>query len=256
MTHPPHFSVVVAAAAAVLLAASACAGGNARDEVYSFDVMNPSPTVATPTPTPTPEPSPTPSPTVEPTPTPAPALQAASGGGTSNEASTGPAYAPAAPRRSSAAVTGFRIPSQGVSAPIENIGILGDGTLDSPHNPHAVGWYFIYDSPGEPGNAVFAAHVDYYPNIIGPFNQVAALGGGAEILVSMSDGAEYRYQVVRNTRYSVYDIPMGYVIWPGDRPGDAQWITMITCGGEFRATTSYGAGEYLQRDVVVARRVQ
>ncbi len=26
--------------------------------------------------------------------------------------------------------------------------------------------------------------------------------------------------------------------------------------GEFRATTSYGAGEYLQRDVVVTRRVQ
>ncbi len=247
MTHRWRSYVFAAAAAVVMFAAAACAGGEDRDEAYSFDVVNPTPTVATPSP----EPSPTATPTVVPTPTPEVAVQAASGGGAS-----GPVAAPAEPRRLLADVTGFRIPAQGVSASIEYIGILGDGTLDSPHNPHAVGWYPMYDAPGEPGNAVFAAHVDYYPNIIGPFNQLAALGAGAEIYISMSDGADYRYQVVRNTRYSVYDIPMGYVIWPGDRPGDDQWITMITCGGEFRATTSYGAGEYLQRDVVVARRVQ
>jgi len=250
MTHRWRPYVFAAAAAVVMFASAACAGGEDRDEAYPFDVRNPAPTA-----TPSPSPSPTATPTAVPTPTPEPTVQAFSGGG-SGSAASGAEAAPAEPRRLLADVTGFRIPAQGVSASIEYIGILGDGTLDSPHNPHAVGWYRIYDAPGQSGNAVFAAHVDYYPNIVGPFNQLAALGAGAEIYVSMSDGADYRYQVVRNTRYSVYDIPMGYVIWPGDRPGEDQWITMITCGGEFRATTSSGAGEYLQRDVVVARRVQ
>ena len=40
------------------------------------------------------------------------------------------------------------------------------------------------------------------------------------------------------------------------RPEGEEWITLITCGGRFVATQPNGLGEYLDRDVVVARRIQ
>lgn len=238
MTRPVLAALCVCAAALLV----ACGSGSpaSPDVIDVIDVIAPSAT-------PTAMPHPTPSPTPEPTATPAPTI-ATGGGGAGAGASS-------APVRPSVGVSAFRIPRFGVAAGIEYLGTLWDGTLDSPHNPHNVGWYPAYDPPGQPGNAVFAAHVDYYPNIVGPFHDVAALGAGDDVYVTLSDGREVHYQVVRNTRYPADDVPMGYVIWPGDRPPTDEWITMITCGGEFRATTSYGAGEYLSRDVVIARRV-
>ena len=40
------------------------------------------------------------------------------------------------------------------------------------------------------------------------------------------------------------------------RPADEEWIVLYTCGGDFVATTEGGAGNYLQRDVVIARLVE
>lgn len=148
------------------------------------------------------------------------------------------------------------LPAYGVSAGIEYLGILASNELDNPHNPHNVGWYWLYDFPGGPGNAVFSGHVDYFPNIIGPFYNLKHMGPGESIVIGLTDGTQISYEIVRNTRYSMYSIPMGEIIWPSDRPRDEEWITLITCGGEFRATSASGAGEYLQRDVVVARRVK
>lgn len=156
------------------------------------------------------------------------------------------------------AVVRMKIPQLKVDAAIENIGLLPENQLDVPKNPLNVGWYGIYDKPGFGGNAVFAGHVDYYPDIIGPFNKLATLrpDSGAEIVVQMEDGREYRYQVIRVTRYDANTIPMGDIIWPPNRPANEEWITLITCGGQLQRLYPGGPGEYLQRDVVVARRVQ
>lgn len=142
-----------------------------------------------------------------------------------------------------------------VNSAIEEIGLTPNNELDVPHDPNNTGWYSIYDRPGWGGNAVFSAHVDYYPDILGPFNRLAELELNDEIGIEMADGTTYRYRVVSNRRFSVYTIKMGELIWPETKPADAEWITLITCGGEFVSSRPGGPGEYLDRDVVVAERI-
>jgi sortase (surface protein transpeptidase) len=187
-------------------------------------------------------PTPTVSPTSTPSPTPSPTATAepVEGAGSGVEPVSG-------------AVTELRIPSLGVASAIEPIGLVGN-QLDVPKNPHNTGWYSIYDAPGAGGNAVFSAHVNYYPDIIGPFHQLASLGAGAQVVVVVG-GQDLVYEVFSNQRYSVSSIPMGDILWPAVPVGE-EWVTLITCGGRFVSTSPSGAGEYLDRDVVVARRVQ
>lgn len=151
-------------------------------------------------------------------------------------------------------VSRLKLPKFGVDSVVEYIGILPNNQLDVPKDPRQTGWYEIYDKPGFPGNAVFSAHVDYFPDIIGPFNKLSQSDIGDTVIVTMEDGREYRYKVIFVARYNVDTIPMGDIVWPQDRPATAEWVTLITCGGEFRPTSVSGAGEYLQRDVVVAER--
>lgn len=156
------------------------------------------------------------------------------------------------------AVARLKIPSLGVDSKIETIGYLAgtENQLDTPHDPYNTGWYDLYDKPGFNGNAVFSAHVDYYPNILGPFNKLSQTEIDDEIVVTMDNGTEYRYRIIKAARYDVQTIPMGELVWPTNKPADADWITLITCGGEFRASRPGGPGEYLQRDVRVAERIK
>ena len=147
------------------------------------------------------------------------------------------------------------LPTLSVNAAVESIGIVANNQLDVPKNPLNAGWYDVYDKPGFRGNSVFSAHVDYFPDIRGPFYNLFRLEPGDGVVVRMDNGQEYRYEVVRKARYTVDTIPMGDLIWPKDRATNDEWITMITCGGRFVKTQASGAGEYLDRDVVVARRV-
>jgi len=153
-------------------------------------------------------------------------------------------------------VARMRIPRFGVDAPVEAIGLLPTNQLDVPKDPLNVGWYYIYDKPGWGGNAVFSAHVDYWPNIRGPFYNLKDLEPGDQVVVVMEDGTEYVYEVFRKERYHVSNIPMGELIDAPEKPDGEEWITIITCGGEFRASRPGGPGEYLERDVVVAKRIQ
>ena len=156
----------------------------------------------------------------------------------------------------------MRIPALGVDAAIEYVGTIpGRRQLAAP-GPHTVGWYHIYDKPGFGTSSLYSAHKDYWPDIKGPFHSLTDLGDGDEIIVVMDDGREYVYEVFLQRRYTVDDIPMNDLIKPEDaddpdlrRPAGEEWITLITCGGEFVVTAERGSGIYLHRDVVIARRV-
>lgn len=231
------------AGAGMLVAGFVVRSGEADDpkaaqQPRTFDI------VAPPTPTRTPT-VPPPEGTIAPTPTPTP-----------------PPY--------DGPVARLKIPRFGVDSKIEEIGFKAgtQNQLDTPHDPHNTGWYKLdgYGKPGFGSNSLFSAHVDYFPNILGPFNKLAESEIGDEIVVTMGNGEEYHYRVVRRARYDVDNVPMGELIWPEScssktegnpvcKPDEAEWITLITCGGEFRATSKEGYGEYLQRDVVVAERI-
>ena len=156
------------------------------------------------------------------------------------------------------AVARLRIPDLGVDSPIAVLGLLAGNVLDHPNDHEETGWYDLFDTPGTSGNAVFSAHV-YYRNIPGPFERLTDLENGDEIVTVMSDGQEYRYRVFSVERHPLDTIPMRDILWPDARPLGAEWVTLITCGGEFepygRDASGALTGGYLSRDVVVARRI-
>jgi sortase (surface protein transpeptidase) len=153
-------------------------------------------------------------------------------------------------------VARLEIPRFKVNSAVEQIGLLANNQMDTPHDPHNTGWYGNWDKPGWVGNAVFSGHVDYFPDILGPFYNLKNVDLGDQIVIAMQDGPQYVYRVIRKTRYDAATWPGGDIVWPKDRPEGKEWITLITCGGRFQQTQPDGAGDYLDRDVVVAERVQ
>lgn len=207
----------------LVLFAAACSGGDDKENFQSFDTSTPT---ATSTSTNTATPSPTPSPT---------------------------------PTPFDGAVGRMMIPDLGVDYPIENIGILPSNQLDTPHNAlGAIGWYHIYSKPGWGKNAVFSAHVNYNGGA-GPFYRLHQIEADAEIDIQMADGPTYKYRVFSKQRYDIYNIPMGELIDRPAKPGNEEWITLITCScepGRIINVDANGYGECLDRDVVTARRVE
>ncbi len=211
-----------------------------------------------PTPEATPAPEPTPTATAVPTRAPGspqPTIPAPA-------ATPGPEETPE-PEPYDGEVVAMRLPSLGVEAPIERVGLVpGQNKLDVPEW-YNVGWYDIYDKPGFGTSSLYSAHKDYWPDKRGPFYALTELQDGDLITVVMDDGREYVYEVFFQRRYLREDVPMYDLIWPHKaknaellRPPGEEWITLYTCGGDFVASTPGGAGYYLHRDVVIARHVE
>lgn len=234
--------MAVTAGACLVVALAACSGEKPAPAVS----LTAAPTVeATPMPTASPTPSPTPLPTATAA-TPAMAQAA------------GKAYFPppppreAAPPSDGAGIARLLAPGLGVDHYIEVDHII-DNEMESPRDgSYAVGFYPDFDRPGTGGNAIFSAH-ETWNHFQGPFYQLNQAKSGDEIIILMADGKQIRYRVLSNTRYQVDTMPMAEIIWPSKRPPGEEWITLLTCGGRIVYDSS-GFGEYLDRDVVVARR--
>ena len=216
-------------------------------------------------------PEPTPEATIEatvapppPTATPAPARTPVAPAPTIPPPTSTPAARPAPdPDPYDGEVVSMRIPSIGVEAAIEPIGLVeGRNQLDVPEW-YNIGWYHIYDKPGFGTSSLYSAHYDYWPNKRGPFYELTDLRKGDQIIVVMDDGREYVYEVFLQRRYEVEKIPMGDLINPHEaknaellRPEGEEWVTLITCGGAFVRRSEGGPGDYLHRDVVIGRLVE
>ena len=160
------------------------------------------------------------------------------------------------PPGSGAAITRIIIEKAKIDAPIVEKGVNEEGVMQAPDNAVDVAWYNFSAHPGFGGNAVFSAHVDYFPDILGPFHELKKVVPDDDIVVAMENGLEYRYHVISLNIYKIEDLNMGELIWPTTKPPGAEWITLITCGGTFVKTQASGAGEYLERVVVIAQRYQ
>jgi LPXTG-site transpeptidase (sortase) family protein len=133
---------------------------------------------------------------------------------------------------------GIAIPAIGVDAVVETIGII-DGQMQTPADPWNVGWYGDLGAPGVDGNAVFAAHRDYWG--VGPvvFYHLDQLGIGDVISVVGAAGEQADYVVTGVDAISA-DADFTGVISPH---GGAE-ITLITCAGAFTGS------EYTDRLIV------
>jgi len=134
-----------------------------------------------------------------------------------------------------------QIPSIGLDAPVVAVALQPDGQMELP--PAAdVGWYELGPSPGQPGSAVLAAHVDYAGQR-GAFFDLRSVAPGAEVLVE-GDGTSRRFIVSSREQVAKDAVRLERYF---TAQGPAR-ITLITCGGVF----DRGVGHYRDNVILTA----
>jgi hypothetical protein len=136
------------------------------------------------------------------------------------------------------------IPALGVKAPIVNLGLNRNGTLQVPSSTTVVGWYTNSPRPGATGSAVIAGHVDSRSGP-GVFFWLRTMHRGERIYVRRADGTLAVFTVTAVRTYAKARFPTAMVYGPVP---DAE-LRLITCGGTF----DYARGSYLSNVVVYAR---
>jgi hypothetical protein len=131
-----------------------------------------------------------------------------------------------------------RVPGIKVDAPVADMGVATDGTLQVPEltQPELAGWYRLGPSPGESGNAVIVGHVD--SRAAGPavFFELGALRPGAVVEVDREDGRVVLFTVDGVVSYPKKEFPQDLVYGASPVPS----LRLITCGGAFdRASRQY-----------------
>jgi LPXTG-site transpeptidase (sortase) family protein len=140
----------------------------------------------------------------------------------------------------------LQIPAIGVDAPVVQLSVKDDGTMESPQGPDPVAWYDFSPTPGNAGNAVFAGHRDWHTGVTGVFWRLGDLSQGDTIAVRLADGRAVEYVVKLSVQIGPDEMPIDQVV--GQTPDEI--ITLITCEGSFDAASH----DYDHRRVVWAAR--
>jgi hypothetical protein len=142
----------------------------------------------------------------------------------------------------------LRLPTIEVDAEVVSVGLEADGAMEIPSDVRTVGWYDPFAgsglSPGEPGTAVIAGHVDSRVQGRGAFWLLRDLQTGDMVEVEHSDGTTSTWRIESVIRYPKTDIPIED-IFTFEGPSR---LALITCGGEFDRSS----GSYLDNYVVTA----
>ena len=136
------------------------------------------------------------------------------------------------------------IPAIGVDAPMIELGLNPDDSLEVPAEAGETGWWSGGAFPGERGTAVIAGHVD---STSGPavFFRLGELDPGDEIQVTARSGRVERFIVERSKQAEKDDFPTREVYEATAGPS----LRLITCTGEFAEQT----GHYEDNLIVFAR---
>jgi sortase A len=125
-----------------------------------------------------------------------------------------------------------RIPSLGVNAPVESVGLDEGGRMDVPKDYDNVGWYNRGFKPGEIGSAVVAGHLDS-PTGAAVFYRLEQLGPGDEVIVEGSDGSSLTFVVETSRQYADASFPINQVF----DTADTVRLNLITCDGIFNRSS-------------------
>ncbi|WP_019631355.1 class F sortase [Actinomadura atramentaria] len=169
-------------------------------------------------------------------------------------AGAGPSSAAPAVDRSAAPMKrslpkSISIPSIGVSAPVTQLGLKPDGTVEEPplSRPNLAGWYDKGPTPGEEGPSVVLGHVDANKKAA-VFFKLKQLKKGDRISVTRQDGSVATFAVQRLETVPKKEFP-GEKVYAEDL--DYAALRLVTCGGAFDAST----GHYVDNTIAYARLV-
>jgi sortase (surface protein transpeptidase) len=141
----------------------------------------------------------------------------------------------------------LKIPSLGVDAPMVNLGLNANQTLQVPKEDNEVGWYVGSPAPGVVGPSVMVGHLD---SMRGPavFRDLKKLQPGDTVEVMREDGSSAVFKVDSSQTYSQDNFPTDKVYGSLDYPG----LRLITCAGKY----SRLKGRYSDNLVVFASLVK
>jgi hypothetical protein len=122
-----------------------------------------------------------------------------------------------------------------ISGPVVPTGVnASTGELDLPGEAKVVAWYRYGPTPGAPGSAVLAGHVDWH-GVPGIFFRLRELHAGDAVAVTMSDGSLQSWTVTDVTLVAKPELPVAEVF---SRTGPPT-LTLVTCGGSFDSKTRH-----------------
>ena len=126
--------------------------------------------------------------------------------------------------------THIRIGDIQVDAGVSPAGVAQDGSgeLEVPEQADAVVWYQFGPSPGSPGSAVVAGHVDY-DGAEGSFFHLRDLKPGAMITIDYDDGSQEQFRVTERKLVAKVALRTDDIF---SRQGPPR-LHVITCGGSF-----------------------
>jgi len=134
----------------------------------------------------------------------------------------------------------LKIPSIGVNAVIEDVGLTGDGAMAVPDNGVDVGLFSLGTHPGNTGSAVIGGH-NRWDSKAAVFGRLDQLKEGDIVLVVDPKGIETSF-VVRDIRtFDAMDTDTG--IFSSE---SGAHLNLITCSGEWNSATQ----DYTKRLVI------
>ncbi|GAB6930735.1 hypothetical protein JCM10914A_47180 [Paenibacillus sp. JCM 10914] len=136
------------------------------------------------------------------------------------------------------------IPSVGIKAPVEPVGLLENGQMEVPVSSKVAGVFVDGILPGQKGNAILAGHVDNYtgPAVFYPLKKIKP---GEPVVLSDNEGNYLVFKVVAVESYPTAEAPIERIF--GDT--DMEQLNLITCTGKYNRVK----GEHEKRLVVYTR---
>lgn len=121
------------------------------------------------------------------------------------------------------------VPTVGIDMPVVPKGLAPDGSMALPDDSATAAWYRHGGAPGDPGSAaIIAAHVATDVDGVGPFSRLPGVNKGDTVTVTMSDGSEEPFTVVRLKQISKQTVD--YDAITVESPG---MLILVTCGGDW-----------------------
>ena len=142
----------------------------------------------------------------------------------------------------------LRVPSIGVDASIEYVGLTKAGAMEVPKLHPNVAWYSLGTLPGDRGSAVIAGHYSWKKDGgAGVFGNLHKLRKGDLIYVDNDSGKSLVFEVLSSRLYD-FDSDASEIF----SRSNGAYLNLITCAGSWNQSKQSST----QRRVVLAEFVQ
>ncbi len=119
------------------------------------------------------------------------------------------------------------IPSLGLEAKIQPVGLTAAGEMSAPNNPEEAAWFKLGTRPGQIGSAVIAGHLDSAKGEEAVFWNLRKLRKESEVYIIDDKNNRVRFKVTGSELYDAENVSLESIFGRSDKAR----LNLITCGG-------------------------